>query len=97
MKLQLTHGYVERPMGLLEKAIVQSCGIEYEHTFAIVDFGKKNNYDIILGRPFMSQLKMVQDWGYDYIYLRHMETTTRINLKDHSYRDVMRTRVEDFE
>ena len=29
--------------------------------------------------------------------MRHMETTTRINLKDHSYRDVMRTSVEDFE
>ena len=46
----------------------------------------------------MRQLKMVQDWGYDYIYLRHIETTTRINLKDHSYCDVMmRTPVEDFE
>ena len=84
-------------MGLLEKVVVQSWRIEYEHTFAVVDFGKKNNYDIILGRPFMRQLKMVQDWGYDYIYLRHMETTTRINLKDHSFRDVMRTLVEDFE
>lgn len=50
MKLQLANGYVERrPLGLLEKLVLQSCGIEYEHTFAIVDFGKKNNYDIILG------------------------------------------------
>ena len=53
MKLQLADGHMERPMGLLEKLVVTSCGIEYEHTFAIVDFGKKNNYDIILGRPFM--------------------------------------------
>ena len=45
----------------------------------------------------MRQLKMVQDWGYDYIYLRNMETTTKINLKDHSYCDVMRTPIEDFE
>ena len=97
MKLQLADGYVEKPMGLLEKVVVTSCGIEYEHTFAIVNFGKKNNYDIILGRLFMRKLKMVQDWGYEYIYLRHTDYTTRINLKDHSYRDVMKTPVENFD
>lgn len=42
----------------------------------VVDFGTKNNYDVILGRSFMHQLKMVQDWGYDYIYLRHMGNVT---------------------
>ena len=57
-----------------------SCGIEYEHIFDVVDFGTKNNYDIILGRPFMRQLKMVQDWGFDYIYLWHMENVTRLQL-----------------
>ena len=55
---------------LLEKIVVSSCGVKYEHTFAIVDFGKSPNYDIILGRPFMRQLKMIQDWGFNYIYLR---------------------------
>lgn len=45
----------------------------------------------------MRQLKMVQDWGYNYIYLRHLGNTTQINLQDHSYRDVNRTPVEDFD
>ena len=40
MKLQLADGYIEKPIGLLEKVVVSSCGVEYEHTFAIVDFGK---------------------------------------------------------
>lgn len=53
MKLQLAGGYVERPLGLLEKVVVSSCNIEYEHTFVVVDFGTKPNYKIILGRPFM--------------------------------------------
>ncbi|MCO5560551.1 hypothetical protein L7F22_014166 [Adiantum nelumboides] len=57
MKLQLANGFMESPIGLLEKTIVTSCGIEYEHTFAVVDFGRKPNYEIILGRPFMRQLK----------------------------------------
>ena len=85
MKLQLADGYIE---SLLEKVVVTSCGVEYEHTFAVVDFGKDPNYNIILGRPFMRQLKMIQDWGFNYIYLRQQEAITRVNLKDHSYKDV---------
>ena len=97
MKLQLADGYVERPLGLLEKIVVSSCNIEYEHTFAVVDFGTKPNYEIIQGRPFMRQLKMIQDWGYNYLYLRQPNATTRIDLKDHSFRDVRSTPVKDFE
>ena len=46
-------GSLENPIGLLENVTVTSCGIEYEHTFAIVDFGRNTNYEVILGRPFM--------------------------------------------
>ena len=95
MKLQLADGYIESPIGLLEKVIVTSCKIEYKHTFVVVDFGKKPNYEIILGCPFMRQLKMIQDWGYNYIYLRHPNATTRIDLRDHSYKDVVNTPVRD--
>ena len=95
MKLQLADGYIESPIGLLEKVVVTSCRIEYKHTFAVVDFGKKPNYEIILGRPFMRQLKMIQDWGYNYIYLHHPNATTRIDLRDHSYKDVVNTLVRD--
>ena len=88
MKLQLADGYVKRPLGLLEKVVVLSCNIEYKHTFAVVDFGTKPNYEIILGRPFMRQLKMIQDWGYNYIYLKQPNDTTQINRKNHSFCDV---------
>ena len=53
MKLQLGDVFIESSIGLLEKIVVTSCGIEYEHTFAVVEFGRKPNYEIILGRPFM--------------------------------------------
>ena len=43
----------------------------------------------------MRQLKMIQDWGYNYIYLRHPNATTRIDLRDHSYKDVLNTPVRD--
>ena len=53
MKLQLLDGHIERPIGLLEGVVVTSCRVEYEHTFAVVDFGTRPKYEIILGCPFM--------------------------------------------
>ena len=66
--------------------------------FVVVDFGKSPKFDIILGQPFMQrQLKMIQDWGSNYVYLRQPKAITRINLIDHSYQDVTKTPVEEFE
>lgn len=31
---------------------------------------------------------MIQDWGYNYIYLRHNFVITQVNLKNNSSRDV---------
>ena len=76
---------------MLKKVVVTSCGIEYEHTFVVVIFEEKPNYEIILGRPFMRQLKMIQDWDYNYIYLRHPNATARIDLCNHSYKDMVNT------
>ena len=49
MNLQLADGSLESPVGLLEDVKVKSCGIEYLHTFAIVNFGKGTSYEVILG------------------------------------------------
>ena len=97
MNLQLADGSLENPMGLLERVIVNSCGLEYEHTFAIVDFGRNTNYEVILGRPFMRQFRMIQGWGYNYLYLRHESAVTRVNLRNHRYRDVTKSPVEEFD
>ena len=59
LNLQLADGSLENPIGLLENITVTSCGIKYEHTFAIVDFGRNTNYEVILGRPFIRQFRMV--------------------------------------
>ena len=94
MNLQLEDGSLESPGGLLEDVIVKSCGIEYLHTFAIVNFGKGTSYEVILGRPFMRQFLMIQDWGYNYWYLRHDGVITRVNLRNHQYRDVTYSPIE---
>ena len=43
----------------------------------------------------MLQMKMIQDWGYNFIYLRQPSATTCISLKDHLYKDVNYTPVRD--
>ena len=88
MRLQLADGQYAKPLGMLEKVTISSCGIKYDHTFAIVDFGTDPNYEVILGRPFMKQMMVIQDWGYNYLYLRNDGVTTRVNLTTHEYRDV---------
>ena len=45
----------------------------------------------------MRQLKMIQDWGSNYVYLRQPKAITRINLIEHSYQDVTKMPVEEFE
>ena len=61
MQLQLADGTLAKPLGMLERVTVTSCGITFIHTFAIVDFGRDPNYKVILGRPFMRQMLVVQD------------------------------------
>ncbi len=97
MQLQLADGKMAKPLGMLEHVTVTSCGIAFEHTFAIVDFGRDPNYEIILGRPFMRQLLVIQDWGYNYLYLRHDGVTTRVNLSTHEFRDVAKLPIAEFE
>ena len=97
MNLQLADGSLENPIGLLENITITSCGIEYEHTFAIVDFGRNTNYEVILGWPFMRQFQMVQNWGYNYLHLWNETAITRVNLKNHFHRDVTRMPMEEFD
>ena len=88
LKLQLADGHLEPSLGLLEGISITTCGIKFIHTFAVVDFGRKTAYDIILGRPFMRQIKMIQDWGSNHLYLRHAHAITRVSTINHSYKDV---------
>ena len=84
-------------MGLLEDMEVTICGIQFDHTFVVVDFKQETNYEVIVRRPFMHQLLVVHDWGYNHLYLHHGGNIIRVNLDYHSYRDVTKTLVEDFE
>ena len=84
MNLLLADGRLENPNGILENVALTTCKIEYTHSFAVVDFGKEANYELILGQPFMRQSSMVHDWGYDYIYLRHECAITRVNLNEYA-------------
>ena len=90
---------MEIPLGLLEDKSITTCGIQFIHTFAVVDFGTKTAYDIILGRPFMRQLKMIQDWGSNHLYLllRHANKITRVSTADLCYKDVIEAPIREYD
>ena len=43
----------------------------------------------------MHQLKMIQDWGYSFIYLRQPSAVMGIDIQDHSYKDVAHTPIKN--
>lgn len=45
----------------------------------------------------MRQFRMIQDWSYNYLYLRHEGVVTQVNLKNHIYRDVSKSPIEEFD
>ena len=47
--MQLVGGSLNNPIGIIKDITVESCGIEYEHTFAIVYIKLNTNYEVILG------------------------------------------------
>ena len=49
MNLQPVDGRLENPIGILENVALTTCGIEYTHSFAVVDFGREANYELIHG------------------------------------------------
>ena len=40
---------------------------------------------------------MIQDWGYNYLYLRHNGVTTRVNLQNNQYTDVTYSLIKEFD
>ena len=61
MNLQLLDGSLNNPIGIGKDITMESCGIEYKHTFVIVDFRMNTNYEVILGQSFIRQFKILQD------------------------------------
>ena len=49
MQLQLADGTLVKPLGMLKRVTVTNCGISFMHTFAIVDFSRDPNYEVIIG------------------------------------------------
>lgn len=58
-------GNIKYLMGLMEDVKVTSYGIQNEHTFIVVNFEQISTYEGILRQPFMQQMVVVHDWGYN--------------------------------
>ena len=45
----------------------------------------------------MRQMLVVQDWGYNYLFICHDGVTARVNLSTHEFKDVAKLPIADFE
>ena len=97
MKLQLDDRHLENPLRVLEGVSITACGIKFIHTFAVVNFGKEIAYDIILGRPSMRQIRLIQNWGSNHLYLRHSNGMMRVSTINHYFKDVKQTLLEEYD
>ena len=92
----MANGNIKLPIGMLEKILLTSCGVQFEHTIVVVDFEEDPSYDIILGWPFMQQLRVIQNWGTNHIYLQQKKDVTCINWGDHSFQKVIKRPIDDW-
>lgn len=97
MGLQLVDGETKHPMGLLKNILVSTCGIKFKYTFAVVDIEHDPNYELIVRWSFIRQMLVVQDWGYNNLYLCHSKSIIRVELHNHTYRDITKTPIKEFE
>lgn len=74
---------------------MKSCDILYLHLFSIVKYGKNANYNVIPWCPYMRHFQVILDWYYNYLYLRQESLIIRLNLRNHKYRDVRHSPIED--
>ncbi len=70
-----------KPIGMLKDLKLKVLGHKVRHTFIVMDFSKHPmSYEMILGRPFMRDAKMVHDWSKNHVYLRFQDSVIRVDL-----------------
>ena len=82
LRLKLANGSLVKAIGLLKDFTIDILDHHIGQTFAIMDFNDKpSSYEIILGRPFMREHKMVHDWYNNEDYLTLQGKDICVNLK----------------
>lgn len=77
----MANGTIAKPMGMLKDLKIKVPGHRVRHTFIVMDFSKHPmSYEMILGRPFMREAKMVHDWSKNHVYLQFQDFVIRMDL-----------------
>jgi len=69
--MHMTYQSVAKPLGLIKDVKIIIHGIPYAVTFTSV---LDSNYSMLLGRPWLRDVKMFHDWGNDIITIRRAST-----------------------
>jgi len=89
--LRMANQTITKPMGLIRDLKIYVRGIPYIITFTIlhnsvVDF----NYSMLLGRPWLKDVKVAHDWGNKIITIQGNGTVRTITITKHLGSEVRR-------
>ena len=79
--VKMANGTIAKPMGMLKDLKIKVLGHRVRHTFIVMDFSRHPmSYEMILGRPFMREARMVHDWSKNHVYLQFQDSVIRVDL-----------------
>jgi len=90
--LRMADETTTRPMGLNKDLIIYVHGIPYIITFTILQNSVVNSsYSMVLGRPWLRDVKVAHDWGSNIITIQGNGTIKKITVTKHLGGEVKRT------
>ncbi len=82
--LRMAHQTTTKPMGSIRDLVIYVHGIPYIITFTIFQNNVVNfSYSMLLGRPWLRDLKVAHDWGSNIITIQGNGTIRTITVTKH--------------
>ncbi|RYA56905.1 retropepsin-like aspartic protease, partial [Enterobacter cloacae complex sp. CH23B] len=76
--VKMANGSIVTPIGMLKDLRIKVLGHKVRQTFIVMDFSKHPmSFEMILGRPFMREAKLVHDWSKNHVYLQFQDSVIR--------------------
>ncbi len=89
--LRIADETTTRPMGLIKDLMIYVHGIPYIITFTVLQNSVVNSsYSMVLGRPWLKDVKVAHDWGSNIITIQGNGTIKTITITKHLGGEVKR-------
>ncbi|KAL3683539.1 hypothetical protein R1sor_001561 [Riccia sorocarpa] len=77
----MANGAQVKPVGILRRIPIPVGGLRFKISCVVINMDNKED-QMLLGRPWMREAKMVHDWESDEVFLRNGTATAKIRIKE---------------